>query len=224
MPRLLPPGKVTHEAQPKKYDDRRMLESRAVSILNPMPVADTAQEFVLTLRHTPDGGPCGTLRAVGEQDAKAFEGWIGLIGLITECRGATVDHVATMRSTYERISAGDIDGFGDLVAEDFVEHDEVPGLPPTKDGMLDYFRLLLSAFPDMQLDVEDLIAGDDKTVARVRATATHRGEFLGVPPTGKQVEVRLIDIMRFDDDGLVREHWGVADMLSLMQQLGVVPG
>ena len=46
---------------------------------------------------------------------------------------------------------------------------------------------------------------------------------MGVPPTGKQVEVQLIDIMRFDDDGLVREHWGVADMLSLMQQLGVVP-
>ena len=188
-----------------------------------MPVTDTAQEFVLTLRHTPDCGPCGTLRVVGREDERAFEGWIGLMGLITECRSGTVDHVATMRSTYERISAGDIAGFGDLVADDFVEHDEVPGLPPTKEGMLDYFRLLLSAFPDMQLHVEDLIAGDDKTVARVRATATHGGEFMGVPPTGNQVEVRLIDIMRFDDDGLVCEHWGVADMLSLMQQLGVVP-
>ena len=62
-----------------------------------------------------------------------------------------MDHVATMRSTYERISAGDIAGFGDLVADDFVEHDEVPGLPPTKEGMLDYFRLLLSAFPDMRI-------------------------------------------------------------------------
>jgi predicted ester cyclase len=73
------------------------------------------------------------------------------------------------------------------------------------------------------MDVEDLIASDGKTVARVRATATHRGEFMGIPPTGKRVDVQLIDIMGFDDDGLVCEHWGVADMLSLMQQLGVVP-
>lgn len=188
-----------------------------------MPVAYTAREFVLTLRHTPDTGPCGTLRVVGQEDEQAFEGWIDLIGLITECRRATVDHVATMRSTYERISAGDIAGFGDLVADDFVEHEEIPGLPATKDGMLEYFRLLLSAFPDMRLDVEDLIADGDKTVARVRATATHDGEFMGLPPTGKPVDMQLIDIMRFDDDGRVCEHWGVADMWSLMQQLGAVP-
>jgi steroid delta-isomerase-like uncharacterized protein len=188
-----------------------------------MPVADAAQEFVLTLRRTPDGGPCGTLRAVGHDDEKVFEGWIGLIGVITECRRTAVDHAATMQSTYERISAGDIDGFAALVADDFVEHDEVPGLPPTKDGTLDYFRMLLAAFPDMRLDVEDLITGGDKTVARVTATATHKGEFMGVPATGKRVEVRLIDIMRFDDHGLVCEHWGVADLLSLMQQLGAVP-
>jgi steroid delta-isomerase-like uncharacterized protein len=187
-----------------------------------MPVADTARQFVLTLGHTKDGGPWGTLRVIGQHGETAFEGWIELIGLITEARGATMDNAATMRSTYERISAGDIPGFGHLVADDFVEHDEIPGLPPTKDGVLDYFRLLLSAFPDMRLDVEDLIADGDKAVARVRATATHDGDFMGVPPTGKQVEIQLIDIMRFDGDGLVCEHWGVADMLSLMQQLGVV--
>ena len=73
------------------------------------------------------------------------------------------------------------------------------------------------------MGVEDLIASDDKTVARVKVTGTHRGEFMGVPPTGSRVEMQLIDIMRFDDAGLVCEHWGVADMLSLMQQLGAVP-
>ena len=188
-----------------------------------MPVADTARDLVLRLRHTPDGGPCGTLRVVGQQNETPFEGWIELIGLITEARGATVDHAATMRSAYERINAGDISGFGELVAGDFVEHEDVPGLPTTKDGMLDYFRMLLTAFPDLRMEVEDLIAADGKTVARVRATATHQGEFLGVAPTGKRMGMQLIDIMRFDENGLVCEHWGVADMLSLMQQLGVVP-
>jgi steroid delta-isomerase-like uncharacterized protein len=171
----------------------------------------------------PDGGPCGTLRVVGRHHETSFEGWIELIGLITEARGTTVDHAATMRSAYERISAGDISGFGDLVADDFVEHEEIPGLGATKDGMLEWFGLLRLAFPDFRMDVEDLMADGDKTVARVRATATHEGEFMGVPPTGKQIEIQLIDIMRFDDDGLVCEHWGVADMFSLMQQIGAVP-
>jgi steroid delta-isomerase-like uncharacterized protein len=129
-----------------------------------------------------------------------------------------------MRSTYERINAGDIDGFGELLAEAFVEHDDTPGLPPTKSGTLDFFQMLLTAFPDMYMAVDDLITDGDKTVARVTAQATHQGDFMGVPPTGNRVEIGLIDIMRFDRAGRVCEHWGVADMLGLMKQLGVVPG
>ena len=75
----------------------------------------------------------------------------------------------------------------------------------------------------MRMNVEDLIDSEDKTVARVKVTGTHKGEFMGVPPTGTRVEMQLIDIMRFDGAGRVCEHWGVADMLSLLQQLGVVP-
>ena len=137
--------------------------------------------------------------------------------------GATVDHAATMRTTYELINAGDLAGFGDLVADDFVEHQGGPGFPTTKEGTLDFFRALLTSFPDFRMNVEDLIIDGDKAVARVRVTGTHQGDFMGVPPSGKSVEVDLIDIMRFDGAGLLCEHWGVADMLSLMQQLGVVP-
>jgi steroid delta-isomerase-like uncharacterized protein len=189
----------------------------------PMPAAGTAREIVLTLRHTQDGAPCGTLRVVGQQDETAFEGWIELMGLITEASGTNMDYATTMRGAYERISAGDLSGFGDFVADDFVEHEEIPGLAATKEGALEYFELLLAAFPDLRMDVEDLLVDGDKAVARVRITATHAGEFMGVPPTGKHVEIQLIDIMRFDGDGRACEHWGVADMLSLMQQLGAVP-
>jgi steroid delta-isomerase-like uncharacterized protein len=135
-----------------------------------------------------------------------------------------VDYSKTMRSAYERLNAGDIDGFGELIAEDFVEHEETPGIPPTKAGVLEFFRGVLSAFPDMQMTVEDLIASGDQAVARVKMTATHQGEFMSVPSTGKRVDVQLIDIMRFDDSGLVCEHWGLMDAMSLMHQLGVVPG
>ena len=76
-----------------------------------------------------------------------------------------MDHAATMRKTYERINTGDIAGFGDLVADDFVEHQGAggPGFPPTKEGTLEFFRTLLAAFPDWRMTVEDLIAGGDKT-------------------------------------------------------------
>ncbi len=134
-----------------------------------------------------------------------------------------MDNAATMRETYERINAGNIEGFGELVAEDFIEHQGVSGLPATKEGTLEFFRTLVSAFPDWRMTVEDVIASGDKAVARVTITGTQKGDFMGVPPTGAQVSVPLIDIMRFDDAGLVCEHWGVADMLVLGQQLGTVP-
>jgi len=134
-----------------------------------------------------------------------------------------MDHSATMRRAYDLINAGDLEGFGGLLAEDFVEHEETPGLAPTKEGVLEFFRMYRAAFPDLRMDVEDLLASGNKTVARVRARGTHDGEFMGMPPTGKGIEVQLIDIMQFDEAGLVREHWGVVDMLSMMQQLGVVP-
>ncbi len=134
-----------------------------------------------------------------------------------------MDHAATMRRLYDLLSAGDVEGFGTFLADDFVEHEETPGLSPTKDGVLDFFRMYRAAFPDLRMDPEDVLASGDKAVARVRATGTHQGEFMGMPPTGKSVDVQLIDIIRFGDDGLAREHWGVVDMLAMMQQLGAVP-
>jgi len=134
-----------------------------------------------------------------------------------------MDHAATLRRVYEAISAGDLDRFGEVLADDFVEHEETPGLAPTKEGVLEFFELYRAAFPDLQFHVEDMLASGDKVVARARVTGTHEGEFMGVPPTGRSIDVQLIDIIRFGDDGLAHEHWGVFDALAMMQQLGVVP-
>lgn len=134
-----------------------------------------------------------------------------------------MDHAATMRRLYELIDAGDIGGFGDMLADNFVEHEELPGLARTKDGVIAFFRMYLTAFPDLRMVPEDVITSGDKVVARVRATGTHKGAFMGIPPTGKQIDVQLIDIIRFGSDGRAREHWGVFDQLAMMQQLGVIP-
>ena len=134
-----------------------------------------------------------------------------------------MDHAATLRRMYDLISAGDVDGLGDLVADDFVEHEVSPGLEPTKEGVKAFFRMYISAFPDLRFDAQDVLVSGEKVVARARASGTHQGEFMGMPATGKSVDVQLIDILRFGDDGLVHEHWGVFDALGMMQQLGAIP-
>jgi steroid delta-isomerase-like uncharacterized protein len=135
-----------------------------------------------------------------------------------------MDHASTMKRLYELVSAGDVDGFGEHVADDFVEHEELPGLERSKEGVKQLFRMYRAAFPDLRMEAQDVLASGDKVVARVRATGTHQGEFMGMPATGKSIDVQLIDIIRFGDDGLAHEHWGVFDSLGMMQQLGAVPG
>ena len=134
-----------------------------------------------------------------------------------------MDHAATLRRMYESLSAGDLEGFAALLADDFIEHEETPGLAPTKDGVLEFFRMYRAAFPDLRMDPEDVLTSGDKVTGRVRATGTHQGELMGMPPTGKTIDVQFIDILRFDDEGLAAEHWGVFDTMTMMQQLGAVP-
>ena len=134
-----------------------------------------------------------------------------------------MDHTNSIQRLYDLINAGDIDGFGRQFADDFVERNEIPGIPPTKAGVIQYFQLLFAAFPDFRMEVDDVIASGDKAVARVTVKGTHKGDFMGIPATNRSAVVNLIDITRFGEDGLAREHWGVVDMFALMQQLGVIP-
>ena len=134
-----------------------------------------------------------------------------------------MDIAETTRNAYERINSGDIDGFGELMADDFVEHEEMPGLTPTKQGVLDLFRMYRSAFPDLNMHADEVLVSGDKTISRVTVTGTHQGEWLGMAPTGSRIDVKVIDIMQFDDAGRVREHWGLMDTLTMMQQLGAIP-
>ena len=83
--------------------------------------------------------------------------------------------------------------------------------------------MYIAAFPDLRFEADDILASGDKVVGRVTATGTNTGDFLGMPATGKSMQIQLIDIIRFGADGLAHEHWGVADVMGMMQQLGVVP-
>ena len=98
-----------------------------------------------------------------------------------------MDHAAIARRLYELLSAGNVDGFGELLADDFIEHEALPGLAPSKDGVKTFFRMQIAAFPDLRLEVEDVVADGSKVVARVRYTGTQEGEFQGMPATGKEI-------------------------------------
>jgi steroid delta-isomerase-like uncharacterized protein len=128
-----------------------------------------------------------------------------------------------IRQAYSLINDGDIDGFGQMLADDFVEHEQIPGLEATKAGVIEFFRMQRAGFPDMRMEPEDVLVDGDKAIARARMTGTHQGDFLGMPATGRRIDVQFIDIIRFSDDGLAREHWGVMDLMTMMQQLGAIP-
>ena len=134
-----------------------------------------------------------------------------------------MDHTAALAGMYERINAHDVDGFGEYLADDFVEHEVTPGLAPTKDGVKQFFTMYMAAFPDLHMEPEDVLPSGDKVVARIKCTGTNTGDFMGMPATGRSVAVQAVDILRFGDDGLAHEHWGVFDVMGMMQQLGVVP-
>jgi hypothetical protein len=104
----------------------------------------------------------------------------------------------------------------------FVNYDPWPGLPGTLEGAKQLHRLILAAFPDLRMTIQDMAADGDKVWTRKTATGTHQGELLGIPATGKRVAWKVIDVVTYKD-GKVIEHWVVADALSLMQQLGAVP-
>lgn len=89
-------------------------------------------------------------------------------------------------------------------------------------GWQQSMSMLLAAFPDSRFSIDDMIAEDDKVVVRHTLRGTHRGDFQGIPPTGKQVSISAIGILRIVD-GKIRETWLNADFLGLLQQLGVVP-
>jgi steroid delta-isomerase-like uncharacterized protein len=79
-----------------------------------------------------------------------------------------------------------------------------------------------SAFPDFHSTIEDMVAEGDKVVTRWMARGTHQGEFRGIAPTGKEIEITGIGIFRFSTEGKVVESWDAMDQLGMMQQLGVV--
>jgi steroid delta-isomerase-like uncharacterized protein len=129
----------------------------------------------------------------------------------------------TMQRLFDEFVNGrNLDSIDELVTPDFVEHEETPGLTPGRDGVKQLFAMLGEAFPDFRMNVEDMIAEGDKGVVRSMFTGTHKGEWMGIPATGRSVSVTIFDMFRVSG-GKIVEHWGLLDSGAMMEQLGVAP-
>jgi len=132
----------------------------------------------------------------------------------------------TVRMFENPIGSGDAEqieqAIDEFVAPDVLMRTPLPLESTGAAAMKELFGRLHTAFPDLQVEIDDLIAEDDKVVARNIVTGTHQGEFMGLPATGRQVRYDEIFVVRFTD-GRIAETWGIVDLASLMRQLGVIP-
>jgi steroid delta-isomerase-like uncharacterized protein len=133
---------------------------------------------------------------------------------------------ATFQRFHEAANTGDVAHLAktidEIVAPDAVIRTPLPIDATGAELLKQVWAMLLRVYPDIHLTVEDVIAEGDKVVARNTVTGTHRGEFMGVGPTGKSVTYSEIFIFRFAD-GRVVETWGVVDVYAQMKQIGVIP-
>lgn len=123
------------------------------------------------------------------------------------------------RNTEEVQGKGNFQVFDELFADDFVDHTTQPGTSPDKGGVRKLYTYLREAFPDFHAEIHWQLADGDRVTTFKTYYGTHQGTFLGVPPTGRTIHFETVDVMRVQD-GKITDHWGVGNLLSLMQQIG----
>ncbi len=136
---------------------------------------------------------------------------------------STEENKAVVRRFFEDLfNAGKLTSADEIVAADYVNHNPAPGETPGRDGLTQFVTLVRGAFPDLHFAVEDQLAEGDKVVTRWTAAGTPQGEFFGVAPTGKRIEMTGISIERFDESGKLVEEWPEYNLLGALRQLGAV--
>ncbi len=138
-------------------------------------------------------------------------------------RSTLEENKAVVRRFIDEIfMKGDFDAVDELLTDDFTPHTWGP-MPPGRDGLKDAIERVKSGISDPKMTIEDVIAEGDLVAVRLTSSATHTGEFMGMPATGKTYEMGEIHIFRLRD-GQVAEHWHQADFMGMMKQLGAAPG
>jgi steroid delta-isomerase-like uncharacterized protein len=123
------------------------------------------------------------------------------------------------RNTEEVQGKGRFDVFEALFADDFVDHTTQPGTTPDKAGVRKLYTYLRQAFPDFHAEIHWQLVDGDRVTTYITYYGTHEGPFLGIGPTHREIHFETVDVMRVQN-GKITDHWGVGNLLSLMQQIG----
>ena len=136
---------------------------------------------------------------------------------------STEDNKAILRAHAEALfNQKRLDQMDEFFAYDYLDHAAMPGQVPGLEGAKQKWAIYLAAFPDMRATIEEMVAEEDEVVVRWTVEGTHRGELLGIRPTGKHIRFSGISIYRLAERK-ISEQWEQWDRLDLMRQLGVVP-
>ncbi|MGI8624787.1 MAG: ester cyclase [Solirubrobacteraceae bacterium] len=128
-------------------------------------------------------------------------------------------NIAAQEHLGDNLNAGDIASAVETFAENAIDHDPAPEQGPGREGFKAFFTALTAAFPDAHIEPATLVTDDDHVCIAYTLSGTHQGDFNGIPATGKKIEVRGVQIGRFENAKIV-ERWGSSDELGIMQQLG----
>ena len=134
------------------------------------------------------------------------------------------DNKALVRRWFEELfNEAKLDVADEIVTPDHVSHDtSTPEHLPGPEGERQLVNLVRGAFPDGRITIEDLVAEGDRVAVRWTFRGTHRGVFMGIAPTGKEVEMAAMDLLRIAG-GKIAETWSNVDMMAMMRQLGAIP-
>jgi steroid delta-isomerase-like uncharacterized protein len=133
------------------------------------------------------------------------------------------ENIATVRKFFEvGPSKGDLVAANALLAPDFTLHVPLPVSGPGIEAINNVIITCRAAFSGLHVTIDDLMADGDKVTCRLTARGVHGGEFMGLPATGKNITMTGIEIFRLKD-GKIAELWGEANLMGLMQQLGIMP-
>ncbi|AMR32853.1 hypothetical protein A0256_16215 [Mucilaginibacter sp. PAMC 26640] len=119
----------------------------------------------------------------------------------------------------EAVNSGELERFKELVAENCVDHDPADGQVAGPQGYIAFFTELRTAFPDLKLEVKQLVADENNVSFAYEITGTHSGVFMGIPATGKPIKAHGLQISKFTQ-GKMTERWGSSDQLGILKQLG----
>ena len=132
------------------------------------------------------------------------------------------ENIAFFQQIIDGMNAQDLDSLDRLLDPNFIEHDPEPGVEPGIAGIKQMMTMFYSAFPDLHMTVNQLVAEGDIVAGHITTEGTQTGEFMGIPASGKKISITEMHMVRIAN-GKAVEHWGLANAMAMMQQLGAIP-